>query len=226
VNRSRSRDLRRARAVSALSALAFLAAFTSSPPRAHADDVLQQLTDAELAVEWQAAWTTYRFTQTLRKRLPFALCCSVTRTISIEIDAPIDHVFSVYSDIDNHVGRHSFLKRVVTHQEYERDGVHVRNFTALEDVPLGGVPVELHTHAQQRIHEDGYFYESDSFDLPDVVTHQLVVFEDLGDGRTRVTERLTFETNPLLIDFTVDNGVEAHEATMQGLKEAIESGEL
>ncbi len=209
----------------ALALLAVLVAGPSFAPRAHAQ-TLDTVTDAELAVEWQVAWTTYHFDQTLKQRSPLALCCSVTRTLSIEIDAPIDHVFAVYSDIDNHVGRHSFLRRVVTHAEYESDGVHVRNFTALEDVPIAGVPVELHTHAQQRIHEDGYFYESDSFDLPDVVTHQLVVFEDLGDGRTRVTERLVFETNALLIDFTVTNGVEAHEATMAGLKEAIESGEL
>jgi hypothetical protein len=218
----------RGRVPRALAALIFVASSAPfAPPRAHAQtSALDPLTDAELAVEWQAASATYHFTESLRQRLPFALCCSVTKTLSIEIDAPIDHVFAIYSDVDNHVGRHSFLRRVVTHEEYEDGDVHVRNFTALEDVPIAGIPVELHTHAQQRIHEDAYFYESDSFDLPDVVTHQLVVFEDLGDGRTRVTEHLVFETNVLLINFTVTNGVDAHEATMQGLKEAIESGEL
>jgi hypothetical protein len=222
----RSRDL--TLAVSAKGPAAILAALLvcfGSASSAEAQ-TLEDLTDAGLALEWQGALVAYHFTETLRTRAPFAFCCSVQRTLSIEIDAPIDHVFAVYSDFDNHVGQHSFLKRVVTHEEYESDGVHVRNFTALEDVPLAGVPVELHTHAQQRVHEDAYFYESDSFDLPDVVTHQLVVFEDLGDGRTRVTERLTFETNLLLIDFTVANGVSAHEATMQGLKAAIESGAL
>ncbi len=182
--------------------------------------------DAAYALEWQVAWTLYRFTEWLPAPLPWDLRKRVTRTISIEIDAPIDHVFDAYSDIDNHIGRHAFLRRVITHAEYEDDEVVVRNFTAVEDVPIAGIPVPTNTHAQQRIHSDDYFYESDSWTAPGVVTHQLAIFEDLGNGRTRVTERLVFEAEFLLIDFTVTNGVAAHQATMAAMKESIESGEL
>ncbi|MEU4226370.1 hypothetical protein AB0F17_18905 [Nonomuraea sp. NPDC026600] len=62
--------------------------------------------------------------------------------------------------------------------------------------------------------------------MPNAVTHQAIVFTDLGGGHTRVTEHLTFEANVLLIDFTVTNGVSSHQQTQAALKEAIESGRL
>jgi hypothetical protein len=87
-------------------------------------------------------------------------------------------------------------------------------------------PVTIHTHAQQRIHADEYFYTVDTWSAPDVVFHGLARFEDLGGGRTRVIEELVFQTNPLLIDFTVTNGVSSHEEGMRALKRDIESGAI
>jgi hypothetical protein len=193
-------------------------------PRARAD-VIEDLTAAELAAEWQVAWTVYKFYLRIPPP-PLGLRRQVVRTLSIDIAAPRAHVFDVYSDIDNHIGRHPFLKAVTTHAEYESNGLHVRNFTATEDVPVAGVPVRLHTHAQQRINAASYYYESDSYDAPDVVTHQNVTFTDRGGGVTRVTEVIVFETNLALIDFTVTNGVSSHIANQQALKADIESGEL
>ncbi|GAA1295996.1 hypothetical protein Psi02_12040 [Planotetraspora silvatica] len=184
-------------------------------------------TDAQLAAEWQAAWEFYKFYECATAPLPLTGRSQVKRDISIDIDAPIEHVFAAYSNVNNHLGLHSFLKRVVTHEDRTEAGTHYIDFTAIEDIPVvAGIPVTSKTHAQQRIHPDGFYYETDSWSLPNVVTHQKIVFEELGDGGTRVTEHLTFEASVLLIDFTVTNGVSSHEETQEGLKEAIESGAL
>lgn len=184
-------------------------------------------TDAQLAASWQLAWDTYRFYEKLTAPLPWTGRSQVTRDISIDINAPIDRVFDAYSNVNNHIGMHSFLKRVVTHADYTTGGVRYVNFTAIEEIPVvAGVPVTSRTHAQQRIHRDAHYYETDSWTLPNVVTHQKIVFTALGDGATRVTEHLTFEASILLIDFTVTNGVASHQATQAGLKTAIENGTL
>jgi hypothetical protein len=205
--------------------LALVLAVSTSAGTARAD-IVSDVTDAELAAEWQLSYILYQFIVRLPAPSLLSLRKQVLRTLSIEIDEPIDHVFDVYSDIDNHIGRHPFLKSVTTHQEYVSNGVHVRNFTAIEDVPIAGVPVRLHTHAQQRTYASAYYYEADSHDAPDVITHQRITFVDLGGGRTRVTESLVFETNAALIDFTVQNGVAAHQTNMQILKADLESGAL
>ncbi|ETK31750.1 SRPBCC family protein [Microbispora sp. ATCC PTA-5024] len=208
-------------AAQTLSALLLLT-FVAAPARA---DTIE--TDAQLAAEWQLAWDFYKFYEIGTAPLPYTGRSRVERDVSIDIDAPRDHVFAVYSNFANHIGRHSFLQRVVTRKDWTENGVHYINFTAIEDIPVvAGVPVTTKTHGQQRIHPDGYYYETDTWTLPNVVTHQKIVFDDLGDGRTRVTEHLTFEASILLIDFTVTNGVSSHQETQQGLKEAIESGEL
>ncbi|GAA4594269.1 hypothetical protein GCM10023194_60660 [Planotetraspora phitsanulokensis] len=184
-------------------------------------------TDAQLAAEWQAAWDFYKFYECATAPLPLTGRSQVKRDISIDIDAPIEHVFTAYSNVGNHVGLHSFLKRVVTHGDRTEGGTRYIDFTAIEDIPVvAGIPVTSKTHAQQRIHAGEFFYETDSWSLPNVVTHQKIVFEDLGAGRTRVTEHLTFEASVVLIDFTVRNGVSSHQETQEGLKEAIEGGAL
>ncbi|GAA0383185.1 hypothetical protein Acor_70670 [Acrocarpospora corrugata] len=200
-------------------AAALLLTGLSSPARAE--------TDAQLAASWQLAWDTYRFYETLTAPLPWAGRSQVTRDISIDINAPIAHVFDAYSNVNNHIGMHSFLKRVVTHADWTENDVRYINFTAIEDIPLvAGIPLSSKTHAQQRIHRDQFFYETDSWTLPNVVTQQKIVFTDLGNGAIRVTEHLTFEASILLIDFTVTNGVSSHQATQAGLKAAIENGTL
>ncbi|MEU4830891.1 SRPBCC family protein [Streptosporangium sp. NPDC023615] len=186
----------------------------------------QAETDPLAAARWQAAWDTYRFYECLTAPLPITGRSRVERDISIDIDAPAEQVFDAYSDIENHLGIHPFLRRVLTHRDRTENGVRLVDLTAVEDVPVAGVPVSSETHAQQRLHRDELFYETDTWTLPNVVTHQRISFEDLGDGRTRVTEHLVFEASVLLIDFTVTNGVSSHRRTQAGLKEAIESGEL
>ncbi|MGC5010193.1 SRPBCC family protein [Streptosporangium sp. DT93] len=186
----------------------------------------QAATDPLVAARWQAAWNTYRFYEFLTAPLPITGRSRVERDISIEINAPVEHVFDAYSDFENHLGIHPFLRQVITHRDRTENGVRLVDLTAVEDVPIAGLPVSSETHAQQRLHRDELFYETDSWTLPNVVTHQRISFEDLGQGRTRVTEHLVFEASILLIDFTVTNGVSSHQQTQAGLKEAIESGEL
>ncbi|MFI6454410.1 SRPBCC family protein [Streptosporangium amethystogenes] len=204
--------------VAPLSAAALLLTAFSTPARAD--------TDPLLAAQWQIAWDTYRFYEFLTAPLPITGRKQVTRDVSIEINAPVEHVFDAYSNINNHLGMHSFLKRVVTHADWNEPGTRYVNFTAVEEIPVAGLPVTSNTHAQQRVHRDDLYYETDSWTLPNVVTHQKIVFTDLDGGRTRVTEHLTFEASILLIDFTVTNGVSSHQATQAGLKAAIESGLL
>lgn len=180
--------------------------------------------DGVYAALWQVAAAQYHFHENFPVRIG---CRKVTRVISIDIAAPREHVYEIYSDIDNHLGRHAFLQRVITHRETVEDGVHTVDFTAIENVPLvGGVALPTPTFARQEAYDDAYFYDSDTFTEPGVITHQRVTFTDLGNGRTRITENLTFEANFLLIDFTVTNGVAAHQATLSSFKAAFESGEI
>ncbi|MDH2429206.1 hypothetical protein [Sphaerisporangium sp. TRM90804] len=181
--------------------------------------------DAELAQEWQVAWDTHRFTDTTPPA-PGSGRSRATSSISIEIAAPAKRVFAAYSDIDNHIGRHSFLKRVVTHADYCRHDTRYVDFTAIEEIPYEGAIVTSKTHAQQRLHPDKLYYETDTWSEPNVVSHQKIVFTKLPGGRTRVTEHLTFDADTTLIDFVVTNGTASHQQTQTALKQAIESGDL
>ncbi|WP_344831465.1 hypothetical protein [Actinocorallia longicatena] len=186
-------------------------------------------TDAQLATDWQNAWNFYKFYQCVTSPLPWTGRGTQTRDIAIDITAPAARVFSVYSDFRNHLGLGGFLRRVAIHSDTTAaDGVRTVNSTAIEDVPtLDGLPpLSIKTHAQQRLHASELYFETDSWTLPNVVTHQKIVFTDLGGGVTRVSEHLVFEANLLLIDYTAANGVASHQATQAGLKNAIESGAL
>jgi hypothetical protein len=178
---------------------------------------------AALAAEWQVAWALYHFGELLPLE---PLQRRVTRTLSIDIDAPLDRVFEAYSELDNHIGRHPFNRGQHTHEEREADGVHVRNFTTIEEIPVLFFSITIHTHAQQRVHAAEHFYTVDSWSAPDVVVHQKTSFADLGGGRTRVTEEVSFQTNAALIGFTVDNGTSSHEEGMRALKRDIQSGAI
>ncbi|GAA0969483.1 hypothetical protein GCM10009555_016700 [Acrocarpospora macrocephala] len=181
-------------------------------------------TDAQLAQQWQYAWNTYKFYQ-VADPLPDGRARK-SQSISIVINAPRTRVFKAYSNFENHIGANPFLERVVTHSDKTKHGVRTKNLTAIEVIPVEPDPITLNTHAQQRINLDNYCYEVDSWSTGNIVTHQKIVFENLGGSRTRVTEHLTFETTQDLIDFTLSQGVLAHQGIQQGLKQRIESGAL
>jgi hypothetical protein len=174
-----------------------------------------------LAAEWQAAYDTHHFTD---DEPPGLFQRRVERTLSIDIDAPLERVFPAYAEVDNHIGRHPFNRGQETHAESEADGVHVRNYTTIEEVPILFFSTTIHTHAQQSIYAADHAYTVDTWTSPDVFFHGVVQFQDLGGGRTRVSERVVFQTNLFLIDFTVKNGVASHEQGMQALKRDIEAG--
>ncbi|WP_248964785.1 hypothetical protein [Sphaerisporangium perillae] len=204
-----------------LFAAAFVLTAFSSGARA---DTTQ--TDAELAAEWQTAWDTYKFYDSSPPPLPGSGRTRQTSTISVTINAPVEHVFTAYSNINNHIGKAAFLKRVVTYKDWCQSGIRYINFTAIEDIPYQGTIVTSNTHAQQRINKDGLFYETDTWSQPNVATHQRISFNQLSDGSTKVTERLAFDADTSLIDFVVTNGTASHQQTQTALKQAIESGEL
>jgi hypothetical protein len=204
-----------------LFAATFLLTAFASPVRAGTS-----ATDAELAVDWRTAWDTYRFYDSAPPPLPGSGRSRVKASISIEIAAPVDHVFAAYSNINNHIGRAAFLKRVVTHKDWTSGDTRYIDFTAIEEIPYQGTIITSNTHAQQRINRDALYYETDTWSQPNVVTHQKIVFKKLDNGKIEVTERLTFDADDPLIDFVVTNGVASHKQTQAAVKQAIESGEL
>lgn len=175
--------------------------------------------------EWQAGWAAYQAIEAI----PAADrgLVSQTQEFSTVINARREDVFEVYANVDNSLGRHPFLQSITHHLDSWRCGVLTRDFTAVEIVPFGPPPpLTLQTVAQQRIHLHEYYYDSDTFDVPGVITHQHVTFEEIGHGATRVTERLTFEAPAPFIDFTVQGGVFTHQVVAASLKQALESGAL
>jgi hypothetical protein len=189
---------------------------TAFAPRAQAE------TYGEYKLEWQLAWDVYQF----ESWIPFDPRSQVTVDLPIDIQAPLDHVYSVYSNLQNDIGRHPFLQGFVTFADYVDDGVEYIDFTALENVPAGPIVIPGHTQAQQRKHPAQHLYYTDSWDAPNITTHQTVTFMDMGNGTTHVNEHITFLANPLLINFTVTNGVSAHQAYQAALKRDIENGTL
>lgn len=185
-------------------------------PRAQAE------TYEEYHAEWEIAWTIYQF----EKWLPFDLRAQATVDLPIDIAAPIEHVYAVYSNLENDIGRHPFLQAIITYSDCVREGVEYIDFTALENVPAGPLVIPGHTHAQQRKQPAQYLYYTDSWDAPNITTHQLVTFTDMGNGTTHVNEHITFVADPLLIGFTETNGVSAHQAYQAALKRDIENGTL
>ncbi|AYF77269.1 hypothetical protein D7D52_29470 [Nocardia yunnanensis] len=178
--------------------------------------------DNEYKLEWQASWAIYEAEQ----QNPADGRAVSYAELPVTIAAPLDKVWSVYTDVRNGIGRHSFLKDVIVHRVCDADGDRVTNFTALEDIPMGPVTFPGHTQAEQRLHPDEHYYTADSWDVPNVTTHQLITFTDNGDGTTTVDEQLTFVADQALIDFTATNGVAAHWASQQAVKEDIENGTL
>ncbi|WP_432869481.1 hypothetical protein [Microbispora rosea] len=201
-------------------AAAFVLAALSAPANADTTE-----SDADIAAEWQTAWDTYHFTDTTPPA-PDSGRSQVTNSISVEIDSPMPLTFYKYSDFNNHIGKNPFLKRVVTHKEWRDASATYRNLTAIEEIPYEGTIVVSKTHAQQRLHPTGFYYETDSWSQPNVVTHQKIDFTALPGGKTLVTENLTFEADSSLIDFVATNGTASHQQLQEALKQAIESGEL
>ncbi|WP_182884624.1 hypothetical protein [Microbispora sp. H10885] len=201
-------------------AAAFVVTTLTNP--AHADTTES---DADIALEWQSVYDTYHFTDATPPA-PGSGRSRVVNSISVDIDSPMPQTFYKYSNFNNHIGKNPFLKRVVTHQEWKAAPVLYRNLTAIEEIPYQGTIVVSKTHAQQRLHADGFYYETDSWSQPNVVTHQKIEFSPLPGGKTRVTENLAFEADDSLIDFVAANGTAAHQQLQGALKQAIESGAL
>lgn len=201
-------------------AAAFVVTTLTNP--AHADTTES---DADIALEWQSVYDTYHFTDATPPA-PGSGRSRVVNSISVDIDAPMPQTFYKYSNFNNHIGKNPFLKRVVTHQEWKAAPVLYRNLTAIEEIPYQGTIVVSKTHAQQRLQQNGFYYETDSWSQPNVVTHQKIEFTPLPGGKTRVTENLAFEADDSLIDFVAANGTAAHQQLQGALKQAIESGAL
>lgn len=171
---------------------------------------------------WTTAWATYQAAESN----PSSADTSRTADLPITIDAPLDKVWTVYSNLHNDIGRHPFLTGIATHRSCTENGVQTIAFTALENIPMGPIAYPAKTQAQQRLYPAEHYYLSDSYDDPGVFTHQKITFTDNGDGTTSVNEHLTFTTNPLLLSFTVENGVASHLAYQAALKRDIENGTL
>ncbi len=178
---------------------------------------------------WQTDWAAYQAAQQGSGSAGSATGSadvSQSADLPITINAPIAHVFAAYSNLQNDIGRHPFLQAIYTHSTCS-DGVTTTiDFTALENIPMGSVTYPAQTEAQQNIVAGSYYYTTDSYDQPGVITHQKVTFVDNGNNTTSVNEHLTFITNPLLESFTVQNGVWSHQVCQAAIKAAIEAGTI
>jgi hypothetical protein len=171
--------------------------------------------------EWEASWAAYQFEAGQAGSL------LVTRNVDlpITINAPIDRVFAAYSNFNNSFGRHPFLKGVLDRRKYTEGGAEVWEFIALEDIPLGPISIPGRTVGKQRMYAAEHWYSTETWDLPGVITRQKITFAKDGDS-TVVTEHLSFSAPAVLIDYSVQNGVDSHIVNQKALKRDIESGAL
>lgn len=171
---------------------------------------------------WNNGWAQYQALESI----PLASRGYVTASqdLSIFINAPLNTVYKIYSNVNNAIGLHPFLKSIVPVRRTEVNDVPAYDFIAYEDIPLpDGTIFHGVTIAEQRFYRENRYYDADSFDVPGIVTHQHITFVSVAGG-TQVTEHLTFEAPPLYIDQTVQGGVYAHSLVQNGLKARIESG--
>ncbi|WP_157108579.1 hypothetical protein [Aldersonia kunmingensis] len=171
--------------------------------------------------EWEASWAAYQFEASQAASL------LVTKNVDlpITINAPIDRVFTAYSNFNNSFGRHPFLKGVLDRRKYTEGGAEVWEFIALEDIPLGPISIPGRTVGKQRMYAAEHWYSTETWDLPGVITRQKITFAKDGDS-TVVTEHLSFSAPAVLIDYTVQNGVDAHIVNQKAVKRDIENGML
>jgi hypothetical protein len=177
---------------------------------------------ADAVALWDSTWAQYKAMEAVP--LDARGYVSVSQDLSIVIKAPLKKVFRIYSDVNNAIGLHPFLKSIVPVRHIEMNCVPTYDFIAYEDIPMADGSI-FHgvTVAQQRFFAKQHYYDADSFDVPGIVTHQHITFTRVPGG-TQVTEHLTFEAPPLYITQTVQGGVYAHTQVQVGLKQKIESG--
>lgn len=171
---------------------------------------------------WQTGWASYQ----AATKSPSSGTSTRTADLPITINAPLAKVWTVYSNLRNDIGRHPFLKDIITHRTCSDGVTQTIDFTALENVPMGSVDYPAQTQAEQRLYPADHYYLTDSYDQPGVITHQKITFVDNGNGTTTVNEHLSFTANPVLIGFTADNGISSHQAYQAALKRDIENGTL
>ncbi|RMI27916.1 SRPBCC family protein [Nocardia stercoris] len=172
---------------------------------------------------WQVGWAAYQVAQITP---PIGDATRVD-DLPITINAPIAHVWSAYSNLNNALGRHPFLQALYPHCRCTDGVTTTLDFTAIENITfVPGVTDPAQTEGEQILHPDQYYYTSDTYDLPGVITHQKITFVDNGDGTTSVNEHLTFIASIALIDFTETNGVSSHKTLQAALKRDIENGTI
>ena len=179
-------------------------------------------TPADDRALWHANWAQYESLESVP--LSARGYVSQSQDLAIVIDAPLAKVYRIYSNVENSLGLHPFLKSIVPVRRLEVHGVPAYDFIAYEDIPMpDGTIFHGTTIAQQRFFPLRRYYDADSYDVPGVVTHQHITFARVRGG-TQVVEHLTFEAPLQYIAETVQGGVYAHSLVQSGLKQEIESG--
>jgi hypothetical protein len=180
-----------------------------------------QATADDIAL-WNGNWAQYQSLESVA--LAARGYVAASQDLAIVIDAPLRKVYRIYSDVNNSLGLHPFLKSIVPVRRFQADGVPTYDFIAYEDIPLpDGSIFHGVTVARQRFHPRARYYDADSYDVPGIVTHQHITFARVRGG-TQVTEHLTFEAPPQYLSQAVQGGVYAHVLVQNGLKTRIESG--
>lgn len=177
-------------------------------------------TPEEVSV-WDSSWAAY---QALIAIPPTDRgYATASQDLSVVINGDIDDVFDIYSNALNSLGLHPFLT-AISFVRHTRTSV---DFIAYENIPLpDGSIFPGVTIAQQRFDRPHHQYDADTYDAPGIVTHQHITFTRIRPHQTLVTEHLSFEAPPEVIDLTVQGGAAAHQLVQLGLKQEIEAGVL
>jgi len=146
-----------------------------------------------------------------------------SQDISIVINGKAKAVYDIYANVNNAIGLHPFLKRIVpianTHTVYD--------FLSYEDIPLpDGTIFPSITMARQTFDRQNLVYTSETYTFPGIITRQTITFTELPNCQVQVTEHLVFETSPVFIEQATQGGVFAHFLVQQGIKAKIEAGLL
>ncbi|TSE01617.1 hypothetical protein FOS14_03550 [Skermania sp. ID1734] len=162
--------------------------------------------DPQLAAEWQRAWQFEETYEALVAPLPTNPRSSVTRELSVEVNAPVDQAMAAFAAVENEAlgagGR-----RYVTHRTWTDDAGSHADFTAISEATRGHA--ETRIHVKQIVHRDQPVIELHTWAAPNIATHHRFEFTDLGGGRTRITQQLMLLAPRPLVDAAVLSRVAA-----------------
>lgn len=170
---------------------------------------------------WDGDYATFQFLSSIP--LDQRGMVQASQDLTIVINGKAKDVFDIYANVNNALGLHPFLKKIVP----IRNTKTTYDFLSYEDIPLpDGSIFNSITMAKQRFDRRNLVYYADTYTFPGIITRQTITFTQLPNCQVRAVEHLVFETSPTFIAQATQGGVFAHFLVQQGLKSKIEAGLL